>query len=164
MPLNASMLIYNSFIDSYLRYGTMSWGSAAAYLKDKLQSVQDRIVKTLLFPSSLDMPVNEQFQSLKILDIKKLISFYTSKMIHSIKYKYNPSAFDGHIEFVNHFYKTRLQESTEYALSKPRTELGKKSLAFFGVKCWTDIPQSIKEIENTKLFSSALKNHFLTTL
>ena len=78
------MLIYNSFIDSYLRYGTMSWGSAAAYLKDKLQSVQDRIVKTLLFPRSLDMPVNEQFQSLKVLDIKNLISFYTSKMIHSI--------------------------------------------------------------------------------
>jgi hypothetical protein len=157
MPMHVSKLIYNTLIESYLRYGVTTWGTAAPYLTDRLRSTQNRSMRSLLFPQYITSPISDHYRYLKVLCLNDLYILELSKFMHSIYFGYNPRSFDGHIEISNHRYATRLRQNAHFALSKPRTESGKKSVRYAGVKCWTNLPCDLKEIANKKVFSSKLK-------
>ena len=157
MPLHVSKLIYNTLIDSYLRYGVTTWGTAAAYLTDGLLSTQNRSLRSLLFPQFTTSSISNHYRYLKVLCLNDLYTLELSKFMHSIYFGYNPTSFDNHIEVSNHRYATRLKQNAHFALSKPRTESGKKSVRYAGVKCWTNLSSDLKEISNRKMFSSKLK-------
>ena len=46
---------------------------------------------------------------------------------------------------------------------KPKTELGKKSLRFSGVKVWAKTDLSLKEIPDSKKFNKEMKKSFIST-
>ena len=56
-----------------------------------------------------------------------------------------------------HSYNTRLASKSAYYLPKTRTNYGKFSLKFIGVKTWNNIEASDKESPSIKSFSSKLK-------
>ena len=43
---------------------------------------------------------------------------------------------------------------------KPKTELGKKSLKFSGVKIWFKLPLNLKEEPESKRFNVEFKKHY----
>ena len=43
---------------------------------------------------------------------------------------------------------------------KAKTELGKTSLKFSGVKIWASLPVSVKDITEPKTFNKKLKSYF----
>ena len=159
MPLHVSKLIYSTLIDSYLRYAISSWGTAATYLKERLLSTQNRSVKTLLFPQFATSSLSDHYKHLKVLCLNDLYTIEMAKFMHSIYYNYNPSSFDNLIDISDHRYSTRLRQNAHFALVRPRTEIGKRSVRYSGVKCWTNLPQNVKVIKNRKSFSSSLKQH-----
>ena len=162
MPSPVLRLVYNSLVDSYLRYGIASWGTAAAYLCDRLQASQNRVLKSLLPNSTSVSDLTSHYKRLKILNIENLFKINIGKFVHSIYHGYNPPAFDSSIPLCSHTYSTRHAQNAHFALAHPRTETGKKAIGFAGVKCWTDIPTYIKILKNTKSFNSALKDFLLT--
>ena len=82
--------------------------------------------------------------------------------IHSIFFGYSPPAFESFMPICQHNYSTRHAQNANYALVRPRTETGKKSVRYAGVKCWENIPIQVKEHDNPKRFKSALKQHLLS--
>ena len=155
MPTYAMRLIYNSLVDSYLRYGITSWGTLAAYLCDRLQAAQNRTLKSLL-PHNTAVS-DPHYKRLKILDIKNLFKMNVGKLLHSIYHGYNPPAFDSSIPICSHSYSTRHAQNAHFTLARPQTETGKKGIGYTGVKCWIDIPANLKKLQNPDSFNTALK-------
>ena len=72
-------------------------------------------------------------------------------------YKYNPPAFSDFFAISTHRYTTRLRQNSNFSIIKPKTEMGKKSLKFFGVKLWIRLPVFLKEICEPKKFNVEFK-------
>ena len=104
MPLHVSKLVYNTLIDSHLRYGITTWGTAAPYLTDRLLSTQNKSLRSLLFPQFNTSPISDHYRYLKVLCLNDLYTLELSKFMHSIFFGYNPSCFDDHIQISNHRY------------------------------------------------------------
>ena len=139
----------------------MSWGSCTATHLDEIKSAQNKIVRTLLF-LPFDADVRSYYQQLKMLKVEDIYKLETAKLVHSIYHKYSPSAFANFLSFPSHSYSTRLRQNLCFSLSKPRTNFGKKSLRFSGVKIWTQIPQSIKIEPAKQTINTKLKHLYLT--
>ena len=161
LPLHALKLIYNSLVDSYLRCGITSWGTAAKYHKDKLQAFQNKIVKSIAWPRQ-ELSTELYYKNLNLLNLESSFILETDKLMHSIRYGYNPPAFDHLIPIASHAHATRHKQNAHFDLTRPRTELGKKSIRYSGVKCWTSIPHDQKNHLTHKSFVSSLKQHLIS--
>ena len=161
MPLSASILVYNSLVDSFLRYGVVSWGTCANTLKLHLQRIQGRIIESL---NSTRFPYqnNTNDAPITILNLPNIYTHETAKFMHSVTYKYCPPAFNDCFTEVQHNHDTRFRTNSHFKLIRPRTNLGKKSIKYSGIQCWVKIPQTIKSIEKLGNFSKQLKTHLLS--
>ena len=159
-PRNILMMLYNGLVGSYLRYGIRAWGSCSQNLLDALQDAQDKIIRALLF---LPYSANTQpgYSQLKVLNVKSIFKHEVVKLIHSVYYNYNPLAFSNFFEISTHGYPTSCGNASFYSLTKPRTELGKRSLRYSGVKKWIELPASLKEIPEAQSFNKTFKQIFV---
>ena len=57
--------------------------------------------------------------------------------------------------------RTRTRLNSEFSLPQPRTELGKQSIRYAGVKIWSEIPPDIKTYDKLQIFSDKFKSHVL---
>ena len=152
------MKLYNSLVDSYLRYGIVSWGTCAHTLKLPLQRIQNRVIHTL----NTSNANNQNPQGSKILNLSNLYLHETGKFMHSLAYRYSSPAFDGMFSVISHDQNTRFRTNTQFKLINPRTNTGKKSLRYVGVKCWANISPSLKLTEKLESFSKLFKRELLS--
>ena len=66
------MLIYNSLVESRLRYGSLSWGTASNQLIDRLKVLQNRALRYIDFSpiGTTILPIYAQY---KVLPLHQLI-------------------------------------------------------------------------------------------
>ena len=156
VPTKIIMMLYNSLVGSYLRYSISAWGSCSRYLLNTLQHAQNKAIRALLFlPYTSD--VTSRFSELKILSVENIYEHEVAKLIHSVYYNYCPAAFSDFFEISTHRYCTRLRQNSCFSLMKPKTEFGKKSLRFSGVKVWFKLPSHLKETSEPKKFNVDFK-------
>ena len=163
VPKSIILMLYNALVGSYIRYGILSWGSCPQNQKQRLQSTQNKIIRNLDFLSPTAHIDEQYYGRLKIFNIENVYIHEVIKLIHSIYHKYNPPAFQDFLQPSRHTYSTRLKENSCFSLSKPRTEFGKRSLKFSGVKLWTGIKNSVKDIPEYNKFNKAYKTNYFST-
>ena len=61
----------------------------------------------------------------------------------------------------NHHHETRTKARSNFVLPKPRTNFGKQSLKYNGVKVWSEIPYNIRTALSKDLFTSQVKDYLL---
>ena len=155
-PRKILMMLYNALVGSYLRYGIGAWGSCSLYLRNSLQKAQNKAIRAIMFLPFTSTLTNQHSQ-LKVLNVEQTYKHEIAKMIHSVFYNYNPAAFSNFFELSTHRYGTRLRQNSCYSIMKPKTEMGKKSLKFYGVKVWIELPLCLKEISEPKKFNTKFK-------
>ena len=97
------------------------------------------------------------FSDLKILPVRNIFEHETAKLIHSVFHRYNPTAYSDFFDLSTHTYTTRLRQNSTFSIMKPKTEMGKKSVKYFGVKIWIKLPLSLKELLEPKKFNLEFK-------
>ena len=158
-PRNVLMMLYNALVGSYLRYGIRAWGSCSPSLLDSLQESQDKVIRALLFlPYTAD--TLSGFSQLKVPNVKCIHKHEVVKLIHSVYYNYSPHAFSNFLKISAHGYPTRLREDSHFSLIKPKTDFGKSSLRFSGIKKWIALSTSLKEIPEAHVFNKNFKKMF----
>ena len=158
-PKKVLIMLYNALIGSCLRYGIRSWGSSSPQLLSTLQTAQNKIRAILFLSYTSDAkPV---FSELKILNVISTYEHEVAKLFHSVVNNYCPKTFSDFFELSTHRYTTRLGQNSCFSLMKAKTELGKKSLRFSGVKVWANLPLSAKDISESKNFNKELKKYFI---
>ena len=155
-PRKILMMLYNGLVGSYLRYGIRAWGSCSLHLRNTLQTAQNKVIQAILF-SPYASDVIDKFSELRILNVESVYEHEIAKLMHSVLYNYNPTAYSDFFKLSTHRYATRLKQNSCFTIIKPKTEFGKRSLKFYGVKVWTKLPLSLKEIPEPQKFNDQFK-------
>lgn len=160
-PTTVLKLIYNSLVDSHLRFGIMSWGSARSTALKALKTVQNRIIRMLC---SNSLSLDEAYKQLNVLPLEKLHQLELAKFIYYIQIRKTPKMFHNYVTPINHNYSTRSRINGDYRLYQPRTELGKTLINFQAVKYWNSLPKHLtaeRHSGTSQQFKSKLKEYLL---
>ena len=87
----ALLNIYQSLVESKLRYCNTVWGNCNLSLKSKLQNLQKRAVR--IVSKDYSSPVEEVSTNLKLLNVQQLIDFDTATLIYTSQHNLTPSTF-----------------------------------------------------------------------
>ena len=159
---NSLMLIYNSLIESRLRYGILSWCTASNQLLDKLKVLQNKALRFIDFSpiGTTILPIYAQF---KVLPLNYLIDLQIANYMYSFSNNLLPTAFSSYCVKPSHRYGTRYAKSN-YVLPKHVSKKTESSIKVTGPKLWAEIPDSLKQLPFRKTFTKQLKNIFLDKL
>ena len=83
--------------------------------------------------------------------------------MRGIHYHTNPVVFESYFTSLHHDHptSTRVRDNVIFAVPQPRTNLGKRSIKYDGIKAWAKVPQEIKDITNIGSFKYKLKEHII---
>ena len=159
-PQSVLMLLYHSLVGTYLRYGLASWGSAKTTALSKLKALQNKVVRYITHSSRFS-DVTEKYKKLGILRLDEMYILEVGKFMYKYSKADLPLSFGEYFRHINHSYGTRTRLNLEFSLPQPRTELGKQSIRYAGVKIWSEIPPDIKTYDKLQIFSDKFKSHIL---
>ena len=156
------MLIYNSLVESRLRYGILSWGTATQQQINRLKVLQNKALRYITF-SELDTPMLPIYSLLKVLPVDKLLHLSQANFMYGYHHGNLPSNFQAYFSKPTHSYPTRFSKSN-FSLPALQENMSEKSMKVLGPKVWTNITQEMKSLPFRKTFSRHLKLSLLDSL
>ena len=141
---------------SRIKYGICAYGFAKKENMDKVQILQNKLLKVLL-EKKWRTPTNEIHNKLDILLVNDIFIQEISTFVHNYMNGNLPEVFKDYYQTINHQYSTR---GNQNSLIPPqcRTEIGKKTVKVLGCKVWNNLSQQKKSIKNSKAFRKAFRN------
>ena len=159
LTLEHIKVIYYTMIYSRIKYGICAYGFAKQENMDKVQVLQNKLLKVLL-EKEWRYSTNKLHNDINILQVEDLFSQEISTFVCNYFRGNLPGAFSDYFQTFDHRYDTR-EKTTRLKLPKCRTELGKKTVKFTGCIIWNDLSQEQKSIKNPKSFRKAIKDNVL---
>lgn len=132
-------------MQSALEYGITAYGRADKTKKIKLQSVQNSLLK-IIFKKEKLYSTKDLYKHVQVLNLPHL----TTKNICSFIHKYKDSLIK---EKVCPYELRKKSIKTE----KYKTTKGQKTIDYYGIKLYADLPTEIKELHDHKKFKEELK-------
>ena len=127
LPMKARLLVYNSLAGSCIQYGIAAWGSCSSTVLNKIQDIQDKILRYMTY-SQPHSNVDSKYTNLKILKVKDLYKYETSKFMHCVYHNNMPVIFSDYFQAISHAHPTSTRENTCFYIPFFRTERGKNRL------------------------------------
>lgn len=154
----ALLSFYFAFIHSHLNYLVSIWGRACTTNLRKIQTLQNRCLKTI-FSYPLLYPTLQLYsdRSHNILPISTLCDIQVIQLVHDVL---NNPEMHHNLQFlpVNHLYRTRQANSLQR--SRAFTNLGQNRIKFIGPTKYNQLPESLKQILHRNTFKFRLKQYF----
>lgn len=144
----------------YLKYGVACWGAAKDTVLLKIKNLQNKIIRYITsIPHGSN--IHCAYKKLGILTFDEIYFQEVAKFMHRNSNNTLPASFDEYSRPIGHKHNTRIRSTNEFSLPRPRTDLGKQSIKFNGIKIWSQVPCGIKRISNKDSFSFQIKQHLL---
>ena len=152
--------LYNAYVLPKLRYGLEVYGNTSKGNMQKVQVMQNRILK-VLFNKDFLMPTKELHKELTLLLVNDMHKHLIVQFVYKAKHKHLPSIFDNYYQENQslHNYSTRYANQLHPPYS--RTVTGSKSIKISGVKAWNELPNYLTSIDSFSLFKKKTKQHYL---
>ena len=162
LPFNALILLYKSFILSYLSYGIIIWGNCYSKNIDSLFKLQKRAVRLCTgshYRAHTD-PIFKRFQLLKVSDINIV---QTASFMFKLRKNLLPSYFNSMFmcNWQIHSYNTRTSDN--FHLYNPRTTLSSRSIRHRGPDTWHSLTIEVKQCSLLSSFKKKLKNQLIAS-
>ena len=139
IPDGLKLQLYFAYFHSKLQYGLEVYGSAAQKYIKQLEVLQHRALKTLfnLDPLTPSLPLLHRF---KILTVHDLYKVKISQFMHKQRTGKLPDMFS---HYANDLSDDKSYPNTRNRMKlyipRMRTELGKRSIRYMGVKLWNEL-------------------------
>ena len=156
--------LYYSFAYPYLKYGIISWGSACQTSLEKIQVLQNNIIRVMNFKFVKDKAkMCILFKSMKILKVKDIFELEIAKFMYSYYHSKLPKNFDNYFKYAgkHHDYKTRSITADNFYLERAKTRNGQRSCSYIGVKIGNNISPTFKQLPKYS-FSKQIKLSMLS--
>lgn len=149
--------LYYSFIQPYIDYGLLNWGSAPKSYLEIIRKNLNKTIRIMSFKGKYES-TKELFENFKILDFDSNHKY----KIGTFMYKLNNNLLPIKISNMFHKLNTGKENVTSgYLLPSVKTNFGKRFITFTGISNWKKIPKNIKEKGTLKLFSKYYKKHIM---
>lgn len=158
IPQKVRLLIYNSLVKPHLLYLIEIWGSAAKTNLQKLQVVQNRIIK-ILYNYDYLTPTEKVFNETKLLNISQLYTYTTCILIYKITHNMIHSQLTFTTKGTSSRYSCR--RANHLVLPNVRTNYGKYSITFAGAQLFNKLPTEIKDANTLGIFKRKLFDHLI---
>lgn len=154
--------LYYSLIYPFLTYGIITWGNTYPTTLKLLLLLQKKALRLISFSSFRDHS-NPLFIKYEILKFPEIVFLHNAIFVYKFRHGHLPKCFDLFFEPINqrHNYATRLASKCCYSLPKVRTNYGKFSLRFAGVKTWNAIDNELKQVPSIFSFKKQIKKSLL---
>ena len=161
VPRHALLKFYHAFIHSQLNYLILVWGRATISLLRRLQTLQNRCLKTIF-----NLPIRHSTAQLyrdnshKILSLSLLCDLQTIFFVFDNLHSNN----SRNLQFNT---RTRIHNTRQiYYLQRCRslTSLGQRRISFIGPTKYNNLPEQIKIIPNRNIFKTKLIQHLKQTI
>ena len=159
---NSLLMIYNSLVESRLRYGILCWSTASKQQLHRLEVLQNRAIRYIDFSpiGTTILPIYSQFN---ILPLNNLIDLERANYMFSLSKGSLPTVFHSYCIQPQHRYPTRYAK-TNFVQSIPKTKYEATSIKTIGPKVWSSISSDLKALQFRKTFSKYLKKLYLSRL
>ena len=138
--LNRDSLItlYYSFIYPHLSYCNQIWGNLSLNALKRLDILQKRAIRIIcgVHPRTHTLPL---FKQLHILNLVQINKFLIGQMMFKFHKEQLPYVMSNLFQYNSEFHEYQTRHSNFLHLPKFKSELGKRSLAFWGAKVWNSI-------------------------
>ena len=155
------MLVYNSLVNSRLRYGLCTWGTASKGQLKGLNQIHDKIIRFMTFskPCANCQPL---YKSLEILPLESLLQLEQAKFMFKSYQKSLPAVFSTYVSKPNHNYSTSYARSSNFSMvhSGSSTKV-QKSIRYLGPKIWASTPFETKQSTSVRCFQWPSRNIWL---
>ena len=147
--------LYYSFINPYLSYGVICWGSACKTRLQKIKTKQNRCVRSIFFAHSRDSAMS-YYNLLEILTLENIYKFKLALFIHKINNDPTniPAIFSGTLTLASevHSYNTRF--ATNFNIYRPSisNNYGATTFSFLASKVWESIPYELKNLSYNRFY------------
>ena len=160
-PESVLKSIYFSLIHSYLSYGILVWGKAAAIYTNRLRLLQKKAIR-IITNSDYMAHTKPLFKQLNILSFDDMIEHKTASLMWDYDHNLLPICFSNYFKPVSltHSYRTRMASTGKLSQNfRIRTEThGKKMLKFIGPRLFNDIIE-LDIYKNSKYKNGFTKSH-----
>ena len=159
--------VYYALVNSYLRYGILSWGNASAPILKPLVTLINRAVRIISFAPFGNLNMSPIFKHLNFLDVNQTFHFETAKFIFKEVNGLLPIK-----NFANYFVREPLLSSrptrstrnsrlnvVPYDLLPENT---KKSIQIRKKQIWDGVPHLIKSAPFLSSFKRSLKEFIIS--
>ena len=160
LPQKVLMLLYHGLFATYLQYGIVVWGTAKSTAMLQIKTLQNKVIRHITHSGRMEN-VDKYYKKLDILKVEDIHFLEVSKFMHKFAKQTLPLTFSEYFREIPHHHDTRNKAKNTLSLPKPRTNFGKQSLKFIGVKVWSEIPYLLKECQNLESFSTQVKQLLL---
>ena len=154
-------ILYYSLIYSQIKYGLIIYGFTTKSNMNKLQTLQNKLLKVLTFKDRR-YPTNDIHSQLKILKIEDLLYQEKLSFVHNyINDKLPPTFQNYYTEFAMvHNIETR-NKNYNFIIPHHKTNIGAATIKINGAKIWNNLDTKIKQISNIKIFRKCIKEKFI---
>ena len=156
LTLEASKLIYYSFVQCILTYGVVFWQAAPKTIIDRVSRLTKRAIRIVTLSPRLAHS-EPLFKNCNILKFEDLCSLETGKFVH------RDLIFGNHLELethsAQHNYPTRTRNHLVRA--QTRTNVAFKFITSSGVSLYNSIPDYCKNCEDVAKFKILYKKSLL---
>lgn len=159
---NALMLIYNSLVESRLRYGILSWGTASKTQINRIKVLQNRALRFISF-SPIDLPMLPLYSRFNILPFQDILHLQQATFMYSFYNDKLPHNFKPYFTTPSHNHNTRYSHSN-FSLPPISYKVSDRSIKVIGPRIWANVLPELKSLPFRKTFSKQFKKHLLSGL
>ena len=141
--------LYYAFIQPYIDYGLLNWGSAPKSYLEVLRKNLRKTIRIISFKGKYES-TKDLFKNFKILDFDKNHEFKIEVFMYKLDNNLLPSSISNMFKKLNN---NKEIVTSGYLLPSIKTNFGKRFITFKGVSTWKAIPKIIKGKSTIKVFS-----------
>ena len=151
--------LYYTLIYSNLQYCVTIWGLLSKTNQEKINRIQNKILDILANRKLTNMERIQKARTLKMLTFRNI---YNMSMALTMYKKIYLNEYEGIFEINKRTCNRNIRNIKSYIQPKIRTEIGRQTIEYMGVKIWEEIPNEIKEAKNIRIFKRKYKEWLIS--
>ena len=152
--------LYFAFIHSRIKYGIEVFGDCAKEYLQKLQVIQNKLLK-LLLNFDRRMPTNELHQQLSLLKVVDIHTVNVLSFVNECRSGRCPTLFSSYYHVREAGYELRHNDRLHVPMA--RTDTGQSSCKIKGARLWNDKFNFVNPHLYKKSFRKTITKHFIET-
>ena len=163
LPKSSLITLYQTLIETHLRYCNVIWRQCVETLKDKLQALQNRVLRTVASQKFEHADHSRLLVEYGWLSVRNLIKMDMGICRYKILNGQAPEEFKHIFQSVSsmHKYQTRSSQNDNLHLPQLNLKNSQSATSYAGVKIWNDIPPKIRKAESIVTFKNQFKEHLM---
>ena len=149
--------IYFSFIYSRIKYGLEIYGSCSNNLLNKVQIIQNKLLKMLL-RLEIRTSTNELHKTLKLLKVQDIYNVNILNFVNNCINGNCPDPYKTYFVTRESGYNIR---GMGLQVNNGKTNIGASAVKIYGAKLWNNLDHEIKRNSHKKCFKKYLVSHFI---